>query len=167
MERQSMSIRVVDIPWSPKVYHFERTVEWLDKNMQLYGYEASVASSLLVDAEGYRFSDSVHFTISVSCHLKAACARCLKEFDYELSGTFRTVFKPEAFGDLDDEADEEFTSARIVGGEIDLEPLVLEFLRLEIPMRFLCSEDCKGLCPVCGEDRNLGPCRCEREMKDG
>jgi len=167
VERQSMSIKVAEIPWSPKGYQFERNSRWLEENMELYGYEASVAGPLEVKAEGYRFSDSVHFTVRVDCHLRAACARCLKEFDYELSGTFKTVFKPGASDEFEEESDEDFTTAHIVGGEVDLEPLVIEFLKLEIPMRFLCREDCKGLCPVCGEDKNSGACRCEREAKHG
>lgn len=160
-----MVIKVIDIPWTPKEFRFELDKDWLDKNLELYGYEAVVASGLVVRASGYRFADSVNFDVFAGCHLKATCARCLEEFDYELSNRFRIVFKPESISDFDSEQDEDFASASIVSGEVDLEPFVAEFLKLQIPMRFLCSEECKGLCPVCGENRNLGPCLCELQHK--
>lgn len=163
METKKMTIKVVDIPWTPKTFHFEQDKQWLDENLELYGYEAVVISGLVVEATAYRFADSVNLDVSASCHLKATCARCLKEFDYVLSDRFRVVSKPESMGGFGDEQDEDFASAPMVNGEVDVEPFVAEFLKLQIPMRFLCSEECKGLCAVCGEDKNLGPCRCERE----
>jgi len=165
METRAMAIKVVDIPWTPKKFYFECAKDWLDENLELYGYEAEVASGLVVEATGYRFADSVNFDVRASCHLTATCARCLKEFDYELSDDFKIVFKPDSAGGFDEEQEEDFATGAIVGGEVDVEPFVAEFLKLQIPMRFLCSEDCKGLCAVCGEDINLGPCRCAREAQ--
>ena len=47
---------------------------------------------------------------------------------------------------------------------LDLEKLALEQLVLELPMRVLCSDECAGLCPQCGANRNVeGACRCEPE----
>jgi uncharacterized protein len=42
----------------------------------------------------------------------------------------------------------------------DLEPVILEQLELDHPMRVLCREDCRGLCPVCGANRNVETCDC-------
>lgn len=41
---------------------------------------------------------------------------------------------------------------------VDLDPLVREYLLLEVPIAPVCKPDCKGLCPVCGEDLNAGLC---------
>ncbi len=49
---------------------------------------------------------------------------------------------------------------------LDTEPLLLEQIQLNIPMRRLCRDDCKGLCPTCGVDRNLESCDCETESVD-
>jgi uncharacterized protein len=43
-------------------------------------------------------------------------------------------------------------------GHIDLEPLVREYLIIEVPIQPLCKPDCKGLCPICGENLNLTTC---------
>ena len=50
--------------------------------------------------------------------------------------------------------------AVIEDGKLDLEELVSEELLLSFPMRFLCREDCQGLCPKCGKPRRLGDCGC-------
>ncbi len=49
------------------------------------------------------------------------------------------------------------------GGEIHLSEVACEQIFLEIPYQPLCSENCKGLCPQCGQDRNLSPCGCNQE----
>jgi uncharacterized protein len=51
------------------------------------------------------------------------------------------------------------------GDEIDLLPEIAEQVALEIPLKPLCSENCKGLCPVCGIDLNFGTCNCVIEQK--
>jgi len=50
------------------------------------------------------------------------------------------------------------------GEKIDLEPLLREQFVLAIPFAPLCSEECKGLCPQCGIDRNSGTCNCEKPI---
>ena len=47
------------------------------------------------------------------------------------------------------------------GSKADLTDAVRDALLLELPYRFLCSEDCKGLCPTCGVNLNLGACTCQ------
>lgn len=49
---------------------------------------------------------------------------------------------------------------------LDTEPILLEQMQLNVPMRALCREDCAGLCPICGSDRNLEECSCERSAID-
>ena len=92
----------------------------------------------------------------VRCEATMACARCL-----------RPVAVP-----LRVEMDERFSrrpargrgrrgeTRAIVDSCIDLTDCARELLILELPMRVLCSEDCKGLCPVCGADRNEVSCAC-------
>jgi uncharacterized protein len=51
-------------------------------------------------------------------------------------------------------------------GQIDLGPLVREYMLLDIPINPICRPDCKGLCPICGENRNLSPCTHADESTD-
>jgi uncharacterized protein len=49
---------------------------------------------------------------------------------------------------------------------VDLEPVVREAVMLELPIAPVCREDCKGLCPTCGVNRNDTSCNCDNEVKD-
>jgi uncharacterized protein len=51
-------------------------------------------------------------------------------------------------------------------GQIDLAPMVREEVLLAVPDAPLCRPDCAGLCPTCGADRNVDPCRCDGEVRD-
>ena len=62
--------------------------------------------------------------------------------------------------------DEEDTGEFIVveGMRLDLTALVREDLLLALPAKFLCREDCKGLCPMCGKNLNDGSCSCKKPI---
>jgi uncharacterized protein len=49
---------------------------------------------------------------------------------------------------------------------LETDPILLEQLQLNVSMKPLCGEDCKGLCPTCGADRNAGECSCEESRTD-
>jgi len=52
------------------------------------------------------------------------------------------------------------------GEVVDLSPLIYEQIMLQIPMKILCSEACKGLCPQCGANLNVGNCDCRKDQGD-
>jgi uncharacterized protein len=51
-------------------------------------------------------------------------------------------------------------------GEVDLSLALRDAILLEIPIRHLCADDCRSLCPVCGKDLNEGDCGCEQRIAD-
>ena len=115
----------------------------------------------ITDSAGYM---SLVLTVSVS--YRTECARCLAP----VSGDFavqleRTVA---AEGTLSEEQLEENVDeyAIIEDGFLDLDEEIREELLLSFPMRFLCQEDCPGLCPKCGKPRALGDCGCPTSEPD-
>jgi uncharacterized protein len=56
--------------------------------------------------------------------------------------------------------------AIVQNGKLDLDEELREVLILEMPMRFLCSEDCPGLCPKCGKPKRDGSCNCSEKEID-
>ena len=52
------------------------------------------------------------------------------------------------------------------GDTLETDPILIEQLQLNIPMKPLCRPDCKGLCPICGTDLNQGACACEEKTVD-
>lgn len=100
--------------------------------------------------------------------LSVACGRCVGPVKLALDETLHVTFMPREQIPEDAEDDEEVEVAEddldlfpYTGLELDLEPLLREQLILAVPFAPLCNEDCKGLCPVCGVDRNREPCSCE------
>lgn len=80
------------------------------------------------------------------------CARCLKPLDQRLSWTMTELY---AFNE------KSISESGLIVPEdakIDLEPLIRDYALLEIPISPLCKPDCKGLCPVCGQDLNVRDC---------
>ena len=94
---------------------------------------------------------------SVSTCWTGECRRCLGP----ASGTVR-VQVLEHYTEDGDGSD----TYPLVGDDVDLEPMVYDAVVLELPQAPLCSEDCKGLCPVCGADHNHENCSCDRAVED-
>jgi DUF177 domain-containing protein len=90
------------------------------------------------------------------------CSRCLKDFERRVDIPVSVVYHP--IGDIsagrhalrDDELDTGFYR----GEELDLQDLAREQILLNIQMKSLCRESCKGLCPRCGADLNAETCSC-------
>ena len=87
---------------------------------------------------------------------RAACRRCARDVGGVLDVRVQERYTPGAAPDDDD-------AYPLVGEEIDLSDLVRDAVVLELPLAPLCREDCAGLCPSCGADRNEGPCGCQPE----
>ncbi len=91
----------------------------------------------------------------IDVKLDMVCDSCLKNFDKRLEIPFNEIFSND-----NNNSDVEYWS--IENKTLDLAPAVRAVILTEMPMRSLCSQDCKGLCPKCGHDLNDGDCGCER-----
>ena len=101
--------------------------------------------------------ESVRLTGRVAGVAKLPCARCVKRFDLPLEFPLNEVFVKES-----DELNPDHR--QLSGSVIDIGQLMLESLVLALPIRFLCDEDCKGLCHVCGADLSKGQCGCVEDQ---
>ena len=110
-------------------------------------------------------ADDIHCTIRASrvqqgilaeadcsCKTELECIRCLEPFEAELNAHFEELFY---FHWLRESKDaEEFLPEN---GYLDLGEIIREYLVMEVPYCPICKDDCKGLCPECGENLNLHP----------
>jgi uncharacterized protein len=109
-----------------------------------------------VDVSGsYIFTgDNFFLNGTVVADYSAQCCRCLKDVLSSMSVSFEEEFVKFP--------DEEHPDKYLYRGEqLDLSQMVGDIISLNTPMRHLCSEDCRGLCPVCGIDRNITKCDCD------
>jgi uncharacterized protein len=98
-----------------------------------------------------------------------ACQRCLGEMTRTVAEDVELLLVDHEPGAEDEERELEGQDLGVLvmdEPEIDLWPILLEQIQLGVPMRPLCSEDCAGLCPVCGANLNEGDCGCRRETHD-
>jgi len=110
-----------------------------------------------------KFDDTVTIGGPVNVAAKLECGRCLEEFDVELALTMSIKLVPGT--ELPDAPEMELHGEDLdvyyyEGDEIDLDPFVYEEVVLNMPVRPLCSEACKGICPQCGKNRNTEKCDC-------
>ena len=108
-----------------------------------------------------RILDSVHYELHASLAgrdllvtgsafipVRTQCALCLKELTVQLGSDKICIFREKVPDEI-----------------VDITDDIREDILLEIPTRFKCSEECKGLCPGCGADLNEEPCRCKKQKK--
>lgn len=110
-----------------------------------------------IDANGNYIYTGENFQIKgqLHAHYTASCSRCLKDVQSEMSILFSEEFVKQE--------DEEHPDRYLYQGDkISLDAMVGDLLSLNTPMRHLCNEGCRGLCPVCGADRNTTDCHCHR-----
>lgn len=105
----------------------------------------------------------------LAAKLQLECDRCLKLIQLPVDSRFKLEYvtredyeAQQAFELTEDELD-----LSIFDGEvIDLDELLREELLLAVPTHLLCQENCKGVCPTCGVDRNSTDCRCGSDQID-
>jgi len=127
-----------------------------------------VAGVMTVRLEGKVRPAGEHFLVDGTSSARGplSCVRCLEPVEWtgESSFSFEVALGETAPMDPEvalDEADLDLVF--LPEPMLDLEDVAVEQVELELPMRILCSDDCAGLCPQCGANRNHGACRCEPE----
>lgn len=102
--------------------------------------------------------DVIHIQGVMRFVARARCMRCLQEALRSFETTFDAMYTLTPDPDNPD-------LYRYDGAWVDLSDLAADTAQLALPMQLHCSEDCKGLCPLCGENRNLNQCSCRMEAE--
>lgn len=98
-----------------------------------------------------------------------ACSRCLKPRSEEVRSEIDLFLTVNAVQPLGGEVELETSDLGVLALDepvLDTAPLLLEHLELNLPMKILCNDDCAGLCPHCGADRNRDPDCCDGRSID-
>lgn len=106
----------------------------------------------------------IRLRLTLAATYTAPCARCLTDVTQEFAlDVERTVVTPREAADMDEREDDFVVTE---DGFLDADELLGELFELNFPTKILCREDCLGLCPYCGQDRNLFPCTCDGKAQD-
>jgi uncharacterized protein len=127
-------------------------------------------ADLIVEHRGsHEFVNDIRLRASYKGSFEVLCARCVEPVPVPLAGSFDLIFRPH-------DADAEMGERAITVDETEigyyeesgllLEDVVREQVLLSLPSRTLCKEDCKGLCPSCGQNLNNASCNCDPAAAD-
>jgi uncharacterized protein len=126
-----------------------------------------------VEASGDAELLAVVMEIRIRGHLatriEVACDRCLEPASVPVETDFDLIYQPAASAPQHDEVKVEGQDTEIgfyEGQGLELIDVLREQILLSVPMQRVCREDCKGICPVCGQNRNLVACQCHLNVTD-
>lgn len=116
-----------------------------------------ISRPVAVSGEVRNTAGILELTLNAKSTLDAVCDRCGKAFAQEKDVPFACMLAEELQNEENDEI------VLLEDGMVDVGDLARTAFILDMDTKTLCSEDCKGLCPRCGADLNLGPCSCKKE----
>ena len=139
----------------------------LQENLEVEGLK--VDGPVRVALAVRKVGNSILLEGSLECEVDLECAACLDAVRTSVTSAFTADYRPVPKQPVEGEvelAEAELDVSYFHGDEIDLRDLLREQVVLGIPLRPLCREDCRGLCPVCGGNRNRSDCGCASEGSD-
>lgn len=174
-----MKILVDRLSASPQAFSFEAGTGWWRAAVPPHrDLPRELDEPFRIEASAYRVGDDLIVGGEVCGGLSLECGRCLSRYRESIREPFRLVLEPAGSRvPADPEGAlalsrygmclaEELEAGWYQGSEIDLSGLVQEVVCLALPVQPLCREDCAGLCPRCGADRNAGACGCPETTGD-
>lgn len=130
---------------------------WSDTGLRLAEPAVAELRAALTGERG------VHVQGELRAPLVLSCRRCLKDFRRQLTVALDLLFDP----DVDEEGGrEQVYGLEAEAADLDLGPPIREQMLLSVPPYPVCREDCRGLCPKCGIDRNEESCDCTLREPD-
>ncbi len=144
---------IIEMPGASKAFACEVPAEERLSPSVLAFVEGPHAEGAVVNTAG-----ALTLTGDLTARMTCVCDRCGKTYETEK----RMALSLPLAADLTDEENPDIFP--IENDEIDLDEILETSFLLDMDAKYLCREDCKGLCPNCGADLNLGPCGCKREV---
>jgi len=163
----SLKIQVSLIPEEGRQLQYVLEGDWYREYLQKGGIDFRIHPAR-VDAEIHRILETVTLDIRVETALDLGCGRCLEPFTLPVRGGFRYTLVPSRDQEAQKEelSDEDVSFSYYQDDLIDLNALVYEQIMLQVPMKPLCAEDCRGLCTQCGANFNAATCQCRTGAVD-
>jgi uncharacterized protein len=166
LKKKSLRVPVTSIP--PEGLEVEVDLgekyfsRWREEDPELEFATARINGAVRLEKHGRDILVRGH----LQGHLQLACGRCVENFDAPVDADFDLLMVP---GPGPGTGEEEELSASDLdldyysGETLDLETVIREQIILVVPLKPLCTEDCKGICPRCGAVLNLEECACKKD----
>ncbi|MEG1727785.1 MAG: DUF177 domain-containing protein [Acidaminococcaceae bacterium] len=137
-------------------FHFELDASAVDLTQE----DLPIIGTVLVDGELSNAGEVLLLKATVQATVNRECSRCLKQFEVQSKAEVLEKFFPANAKNIEKDA---FSYEFDV---VDITEAIREGLLVVEPLKALCKEDCQGLCPVCGIDKNVDSCECSATTVD-
>ena len=168
-----MFISIHDLELRTLEFHQQFPPEAIDLGPDVRQAEPLHASGRAELVEEHRGKKGVLADIrlvgEVAAHLELKCARCLEPVARQVAASFDLLYRPLGSDAGVDEREVGVTEAEVgyyTGEGLLLEDVLREQVLLVLPLKAVCREECKGLCPRCGRNLNLEACACTAPEPD-
>lgn len=138
---------------------FEMTDHLDDSTIEFCGERLTVVSPVTVKGSAVNYEGKINVDLRISVQVERICSRCLESFVEEVQVDSNYVFVKE----VEDDTEDYYTYKN---DKVDITDLVLGDIAGKLAMKPLCNKNCKGLCPICGENKNNIDCQCKSEEID-
>lgn len=148
--------------------HFERVFEPAAFAPDDPDYRVAAPVDLSMDVEKAG-KDAFRVTGRATTRLELVCSRCVEPFEMPVEAQFELHYVPQPEPSAEEEkeiAEDDLTTSFYSEGSLDVIDLLREQFQLALPMKPLCTEACRGLCPECGANLNRTTCACKPVWDD-
>lgn len=139
--------------------NFEMTDHLEDSTIEFYGEKLKLLSPVTIKGSAVNYEGKINVDLRITAQVERTCSRCLESFKEEVEVDSNYIFVKE---DKDDKEDYYICKS----DKVDITDLILGDIAAKLAMKPLCKENCKGLCPICGKNKNIIDCQCKSEEID-
>jgi len=170
-----MEILIEQITAEGQVFEFEKSVENFPVLAEMAANgECKFAAPIRTALRALRIGDLVEIDGDIETSVRLPCSRCLQPFETSLKPHFALTYMHQVTDGIEDNEPQEVELSAedtgivyFQGEKINLNGTIQEQVVMEFPLRALCKQDCKGLCPKCGADLNEDLCDCDHRSSPG
>jgi len=170
-----MEILIEQIKEDGLVFEFEKSAAAFPVLAEMVDHgECEFSAPIRTALRVQRIGDMVEVDGDIETSLRLPCSRCLQPFETHLKSHFALTYLQRVTDGIEDTESQEVELnsgdmgvVYFQGEKIDLKYTIQEQVVMGFPIRALCKQDCKGLCPKCGADLNEDLCDCDRSSSPG
>jgi len=163
-----LKINIGHIPEEGLNLQFDKDGEWLKNTLP--EKEKSEISLQRADVVCYvrKLKETIYIEGSLETTVTANCSRCLEVTSFPIKSNFKYTLVPAAKQIKEEQelSSEDLDFSFYDDELINLDTMLYEQIMLQIPIKVLCGDTCKGLCPHCGTDLNTASCNCRTGFVD-
>lgn len=160
-----MKIRVSNISEEGARFEFSRKASWMEGMLPADKRADFSLLEVHIDCLARKIRETVSLEMAIDTVFRLECCRCLDPVTLPVRSNVKYTLAPlkEKEDENPESLEEDFNFGYYRDDEIEFDAIAVEQIVMQIPVKPLCKEDCRGLCPTCGANLNESGCECRKE----